>query len=62
LRLLLAPRVAETIPDIYMKPVISMTTLLTTIVIGVFCVALAPLLTWRRLSRMDVPGSLKITE
>jgi len=29
---------------------------------GVACVALAPLLTWRRLIRMDVPGALKVVE
>jgi putative ABC transport system permease protein len=62
LRLIISTRVEDTMPDIYIKPFISETTLLISLLLGVVCVALAPLLMWRKLSRMDVPGSLKIAE
>jgi putative ABC transport system permease protein len=32
------------------------------VLLGVAAVALAPLLTWRRLSRMDVPSTLRVVE
>jgi putative ABC transport system permease protein len=62
LRVLIETRIAETLPDIYIKPVISTETLVLTIVLGVVAVALAPLLTWRRLASMDVPRTLKVVE
>jgi putative ABC transport system permease protein len=62
LRLIISTRIADTLPDIYIKPTLHETTLLLTVVVGVGCVALAPLLTWRRLARMDVPGALKVVD
>lgn len=62
LRVIIATRIADTMPDIYVKPYVSETTLIITIVVGILCVALAPLLTWRRLARMNVPGALKVME
>jgi putative ABC transport system permease protein len=62
LRLIIATRVADTLPDIYIKPSISESTLIITFIVGVVCVALAPLLTWRRLARLDVPAALKVVE
>jgi len=62
LRLTIATRVADTLPDIYVKPAIAETTVIVTVALGVGFVALAPLLTWRKLSRMDVPGTLKVME
>lgn len=56
------PAVADTLPDIYVKPAIAEATLIVTVALGVGFVALAPLLTWRKLSRMDVPGTLKVME
>ena len=35
---------------------------LTTVVLGVVAVAVAPLLTWRRLRRMDIPSTLRVME
>jgi putative ABC transport system permease protein len=62
LRLIISTRISDTLPDIYVKPTLNETTLLITIVVGVACVALAPLLTWRRLARMDIPGALKVVD
>jgi putative ABC transport system permease protein len=62
LGLIISTRVSDTLPDIYIRPTLHETTLLVTTVVGVACVSLAPLLTWRRLARMDVPGALKITD
>ena len=62
LRLIISTRIAETLPDIYVKPTLDETTLLITAVVGIAFVALAPLLTWRRLARMDIPGSLKVVD
>ena len=62
LRLIVTTRIADTLPDVYVKPALSDTTLIITAFVGIVCVSLAPLLTWRRLSRMDVPGALKVVE
>jgi putative ABC transport system permease protein len=62
LGLIISTRIAETLPDIYIKPTLNETTLLITAVVGIAFVALAPLLTWRRLARMDIPGSLKVVD
>lgn len=55
-------RIPETLPDIYIPPFVTAQTLAVAFVLGVVAVSLAPLLTWRRLSRMDVPGGLKVME
>jgi len=60
LRLILAIRIPDTVPDIYIPAVIAPSTLVVTLILGILCVALAPLLTIRRLRRMDVPGALKV--
>ena len=62
LRLIIATRIEDTLPDIYIKPFVSEATLVITVVVGVLCVALAPLLTWRRLTRMNLPSALKVVE
>ncbi len=62
IRAIIATRIADTMPDILIKPTVSETTLLVTIVVGVAFVTLAPLLTWRRLTRMDVPATIKVVE
>jgi putative ABC transport system permease protein len=60
--LILATRVRDTLPEVYIKPYISEATLLVTLFLGIICVALAPLLMWRKLSVMDIPGSIKVQE
>ena len=62
LNLAIAAVFADTMPDLYIKPAIAVSTLLVAVLLGVVCVALAPLFTWRRLSRMDVPATLKVME
>lgn len=62
LRLIIAIRIPSTLPDIDVPPTISTTTLVVTVVLGVLAVGLAPLLTWRRLRRMNVPATLKVFE
>ncbi len=62
LRILLTTRIPDTMPDLYIPAVISPSTLLITFVLGVLAVAAAPLLTIRRLRRMNVPATLKVFE
>jgi putative ABC transport system permease protein len=62
LRLIIAIRIPETLPDIDVPPTIAPATIVLTVVLGVGAVALAPLLTWRRLRRMDIPAALKVYE
>jgi len=62
LRAIIAIRIPSTLPDLEVIPVISPTTLVISVVLGVLAVALAPLLTVRKLRRMDVPATLKVVE
>jgi len=54
--------VSSTMPEMGMEAVMSGATVLTAVVMGVVAVAVAPLLTVRRLRRMDVPGTLRVVE
>ena len=51
-----------TVPDIGFTVDVAGSTYLIAAVLGVVAVTVAPLLTWRRLSRMDVPSTLRIVE
>jgi len=51
-----------TMPDMGLDVAISAGTLVTAIALGVLAVAIAPLLTVRRLRRMDIPGTLRVVE
>jgi putative ABC transport system permease protein len=62
LRIIIAIRIPETIPDIDVPPVISPATVVITVALGILAVGLSPLLTWRRLRRMNVPATLKVFE
>ena len=55
-------RLPELIPDIFMPTTIAPGTAAVAIGLGVAAVALAPLLTWRRLSKMNVAAGLKVLE
>jgi putative ABC transport system permease protein len=51
-----------TMPDMGLDVAISAGTVVTAIALGVLAVAIAPLLTVRRLRRMDIPGTLRVVE
>ncbi|MCU0259377.1 MAG: FtsX-like permease family protein [Ilumatobacteraceae bacterium] len=52
----------STLPDLQLDVAVSAETILTAVVLGVLAVGIAPLLTVRRLRRMDVPGTLRVVE
>ena len=52
----------ETLPDLGVLPVIGMGTVAKAVGLGVVAVGLAPLLTARRVRRMDVPSTLRVVE
>jgi putative ABC transport system permease protein len=62
LRAIIAIRIPSTVPDIDVVAVVSPTTVVLSMALGVLAVALAPLLTVRKLRRMDVPATLKVVE
>jgi putative ABC transport system permease protein len=51
-----------TMPDMSLDVVLSGSTVVTAAALGIIAVAVAPLLTVRRLRRMDVPGTLRVVE
>ena len=59
---LLRVLLASTFPDIGMVVALSIPTLLTAVLFGVVAVAVAPVLTLRRLRRMDIPSTLRVME
>jgi putative ABC transport system permease protein len=61
-RWIITTTVAATMPEMGLDIVVSAGTVLTAVVLGVVAVALAPLLTVRRLRRMDIPGTLRVVE
>jgi putative ABC transport system permease protein len=52
----------QTLPDLGIEPFLSASTVATALALGVVAVALAPLLTLRRLRRMDIPSTLRVME
>ena len=53
---------STTMPDLALDVIVSWSTMRTATVLGIVAVALAPLLTARRLTRMDIPGTLRVVE
>ncbi len=53
---------AETLPDFALEAIIGSGTLVTVVIMGVVVVTLAPLLTVRRMRKMDLPGTLRLVE
>jgi putative ABC transport system permease protein len=49
-------------PEFGLQPVVGVSTLITAAALGIAAVALAPLLTWRRLTRLDLPATLRVVE
>lgn len=52
----------NTMPELGLDVAISTSTIATALTLGVIAVAAAPLLTVRRLRRMDIPGTLRVVE
>lgn len=61
-RWIISSTMETTMPDMGMDIVVSATTLLTAVTLSVVAVGVAPLLTIRRLRRMDIPGTLRVVE
>jgi putative ABC transport system permease protein len=53
---------AETLPDFALPVTLRPITLIAVAIMGLVAVALAPLLTTRRMRRMDLPGTLRLVE
>lgn len=53
---------ADTMPDLGIPTTLSMATFAIALGLGVLAVAAAPLLTWRKLRDLDVPGMLKVAD
>lgn len=61
-RWIITSTLATTMPDMELDVVVSSTTLLTAVALSVIAVGVAPLLSARRLRRMDIPGTLRVVE
>lgn len=53
---------AETLPDFDLEVAIQPSTIAVVVVMGVVAVSLAPLLTARRMRKMNLPGTLRYVE
>lgn len=54
--------VGDVVPDIAVSPALSRSLIITAFVLGVVAVGCAPLLTIRKLRRMDIPSTLRVVE
>jgi putative ABC transport system permease protein len=54
--------IPTSMPDFALTPALSAETIVLAIGVGVAVVGLAPALTWRRLTRMDLPATLRVVE
>lgn len=61
-RWIITTTVEVTMPDMAMDIAVSPATVLTAVALSVLAVSAAPLLTARRLRRMDIPGTLRVVE
>lgn len=61
-RWIITSTLETTMPDMEMDAVVSSGTVLTAAALSVIAVAVAPLLSARRLRRMDIPGTLRVVE
>lgn len=61
-RLMVYGQLPQTLPEVAMTAQVGARTVLIAVVLGVAAVALAPLVTARRLAHMDVPGTLRLVE
>lgn len=61
-RWIITSTLGTTMPDMSLDVVVSAGTLLTAVGLSVIAVGVAPILTARRLRRMDIPGTLRVVE
>jgi putative ABC transport system permease protein len=61
-RLMVYGQLPQTLPEVAMTATVSPGTIVLAVAVGTAAVALAPLVTARRLARMDVPGTLRLVE
>ena len=61
-RWIITSTLQTTMPDMSLDIVVTPATLLTATALSVIAVGVAPLLTSRRLRRMDIPGTLRVVE
>ena len=54
--------IAETMPEMGIDVAVAPATVITAVVLGIVAIAAAPLLTVRRLRRMDIPDTLRVVE
>ena len=59
---IVAVLLSKTFPDLGLEPTLSAASVAVTLIVGIGAVSLAPLLTWRRLRRMDIPSTLRMME
>jgi putative ABC transport system permease protein len=52
----------QTLPDIAMESTLSLTSLAVVLALGILAVAAAPLFTYRKLRRMNIPSTLRVME
>ncbi len=58
----MASNIEQTVPDIEMTISYTPTLIGLAVLLGIAAVTMAPLLTWRKLSRTDIPSTLRIME
>jgi putative ABC transport system permease protein len=61
-RVLTETLTTTSLPELGLEPAVSAETVVTALVLGVVAVGVAPLLTVRRLRRMDIPATLRVVE
>jgi putative ABC transport system permease protein len=59
---LLRVSMPDTMPDIAIAATVNPMTVVATLAAAVVTVALTPLTAWRRLSRLDIPSTLRVVE
>ena len=52
----------DTLPDLSVTVAVHPSTIVTAVLLGIVAVGVAPLLTVRRLWRMDLPSTLRVVE
>ena len=62
LQVMLRSLATTTLPDIAIDSYISPTTIITALVVGIVAVSIAPLFLTRRISKMDIPDTLRVME